>query len=140
MNRLVFPMLLAGLLLAGAARAQTAQAATTPAPAAKAPSKGEAQALRIFGMLDSNGDGRISREEGRVAFRLKPSLAEDFRKTDANNDGYLTQAEIRAEADRQRAERQARRQREAAQAAAAAPAPGAGSKGAAPARAPMSGR
>ena len=102
MNRLVFPMLLAGLLLAGAARAQTAQAATTPAPAAKAPSKGEAQALRIFGMLDSNGDGRISREEGRMAFRLKPSLKARFDATDRNRDGFLTEPEIRAAAARQR--------------------------------------
>ena len=78
------------------------------APSAKAPSKGEAQALQLFNMLDANGDSRISRAEAEVAIRLKPSLADLFERTDTNHDGYLTQGEIRAEAARQKAERHAR--------------------------------
>ena len=114
--RLSLP-LLACLLLPAAAPAQPAQAATTPAPAKAAPpSRGEAQALQLFKLLDANGDGRISRAEAEVAIRLKPSLAELFERTDTNHDGYLTPDEIRAEAARQRAERQARREREAQQA------------------------
>lgn len=98
----------------------TAQATPLPSPQTQAPAanrssgKGEAQALKIFGMLDANGDGRISREEAKVAFRLKPSLADDFRAADLNGDGYLTQQEIRTVADRRRAERIARRERERA--------------------------
>ena len=108
--------LLAAALAGAAALAQSAPSApatTPPATAARTPSRGEAQALQLFNMLDADGDGRISRAEAQVAIRIKPSLAELFERTDTNHDGYLTQDEIRAEAARQRAERQARRQREA---------------------------
>ena len=110
--------LLPGALAGAAALAQSAPNAPSapaapPATAARTPSRGEAQALQLFNMLDADGDGRISRAEAQVAIRIKPSLAELFERTDTNHDGYLTQDEIRAEAARQRAERQARRQREA---------------------------
>lgn len=110
--------LLTGALAGAAALAQSAPnapraPAAPPATAARTPSRGEAQALQLFNMLDADGDGRISRAEAQVAIRIKPSLAELFERTDTNHDGYLTQDEIRAEAARQRAERQARRQREA---------------------------
>lgn len=111
--------LLTGALAGGAVLAQSAPnapsapTAAPPATAARTPSRGEAQALQLFNMLDADGDGRISRAEANVAIRIKPSLAELFERTDTNHDGYLTQDEIRAEAARQRAERQARRQREA---------------------------
>ena len=117
--------LLIGALAAGVALAQSAPAAPAapasapPATAAQTPGKGEAQALRLFKLLDANGDGRISRAEADVAIRIKPSLAELFERTDTNHDGYLTQDEIRAEAARAKAERQARREREAAAAAGA---------------------
>lgn len=116
--RLALPLLLS-LLPPVAAWAQT----TPPAPAApaaptaasaKPPSAGESQALQLFKLLDTNGDGRVSRAEAEVAIRLKPSLAELFRRTDTNSDGYLTQDEIRKVADRRRAEREARRARERA--------------------------
>ena len=106
--RLALPLLLS-LLPPVAAWAQT----TPPAPAApaaptaasaKPPSAGESQALQLFKLLDTNGDGRVSRAEAEVAIRLKPSLAELFRRTDTNGDGYLTQDEIRAEAARLRIE------------------------------------
>lgn len=109
--RLLAPMLL-GLLLPVAALAEPARVAT-PAPATpKSPSKGEQEALAIFKMLDTNGDGRVSRAEGAWVIRLKPSLADLFREADLNGDGYLTQAEIRTVAERRRAERLARRERE----------------------------
>lgn len=84
-------------------------------------SQGEERALKWFSMLDTNGDGRISRQEAEVGIRLRPSLAKDFKDADVNGDGYLTQNEIRAVADRRRAERQARRELERAAAAKAAP-------------------
>ena len=52
-----------------------------------------------------------------MGFRLKPSLAEDFRQADLNGDGYLTEQEIRGVAERRRAERQERRRQEQALAA-----------------------
>jgi len=97
------------LLPAGAVPAQPAPAAATSSDA-PAPGKGEVQALKLFHLLDADGDGRISRAEAALAIRLKPSLAELFRDADANGDGYLTQAEIRAAAERRRAERLARQQ------------------------------
>lgn len=96
-----------------------AQPADTPAAAEaspRTPSKGERQALKWFGMLDADKDGRISRDEARLAFRLSPAIAEYFREADLNGDGYLTQQEIRTVAERRRAERQERRRREAEQA------------------------
>lgn len=99
------------LLPAKAVLAQPAAAvAVAGSPSASTPGKGEAQALRLFHLLDADGDGRISRAEAALAIRLKPSLAELFRDADANGDGYLTQAEIRAAAERRRAERLARQQ------------------------------
>ena len=115
--RLLWPLLACLPLWSLTASAQT----TVAVPPAKPPSKGEAQALQLFNMLDANGDGRISRAEADVAIRLMPSLADLFERTDTNHDGYLTQDEIRAEAARQRAERQARRAREAAPAAVSRP-------------------
>jgi Ca2+-binding EF-hand superfamily protein len=46
----------------------------------------------MFGRLDVNGDGKLSRAEVANA----PRLAENFEAIDANKDGYLTQDEIRA--------------------------------------------
>lgn len=109
----------ASVLLATQLQAQTNTSApartadTATAKPGKTSSKGEKQALSIFNMLDANGDGRISREEAKVGFRLRPSLEADFNAADTNGDDYLTQQEIRAAADRRRAERKARRQREA---------------------------
>ena len=116
-------------LACGAAWAQdatTASTASPPAPkaapktasnaspksAAKQPSKNEEQALKWFSMLDADGDGRISWKEAQVGIRLRPSLADEFKRADLNGDGYLTQDEIRKVADRRRAEREARRARE----------------------------
>ena len=65
-------------------------------------------------MLDADGDGRVSWKEAQVGIRLRPSLAEEFKRADLNGDGYLTQDEIRKVADRRRTEREARRARERA--------------------------
>ena len=86
----------------------------SPKSAAKQPSKNEEQALKWFSMLDADGDGRISWKEAQVGIRLRPSLADEFKRADLNGDGYLTQDEIRKVADRRRAEREARRARERA--------------------------
>ncbi|HRN75349.1 EF-hand domain-containing protein [Ottowia sp.] len=119
LRRYLLPILVALPLAAAPVLAQPVDAATAAEqPAAKRVSKGEQQALKWFAMLDANKDGRISRQEARVAFRLSPTLAEYFRDTDLDGDGYLTQQEIRTVAERRRAERQRRRQQEAAQAAA----------------------
>ena len=110
------PLLLSALIaLAAAATPALGQQAATTAPAqepARKPSKGEQQALKWFAMLDTNKDGRISREEAKVAFRLSPAIADYFRDADLNGDGYLTQQEIRTVAERRRAEREERRRRE----------------------------
>ena len=81
-------------------------------------SKGEQQAVRIYNMLDADGDGLISRKEAKRAFLIRPSLSRDFDKADTNKDGYLDEAEVRADAAKRRAERKARREREKARAAA----------------------
>ena len=94
-----------------------------PAPA-KTRAGREQQAIEWFNLFDTDHDGRISRKEARMAFAVRPSLAKDFDKADLNGDGYLTQDEIRAVAERRRAERQQRRQREAEQRAAAGTASG----------------
>lgn len=110
-SRLALP--LTTLLLAwGTALAQPAPPAGSGATAPP-PGKGEQQALRLFRMLDADGDGRISHAEAALAIRLKPSLAELFRDADSNGDGHLTRDEIRAAAERKRTERLARRQAEA---------------------------
>lgn len=96
------------------AKAEADPAVTTAAAEPKQVSKGEAQALQWFNMLDADGDGRVSRKEAEIGFRLRPSLKKDFEQADLNRDGYLTQDEIRNVADRRRAERQARRERERA--------------------------
>jgi hypothetical protein len=120
LRRHLLPILVALPLAAAPVLAQPVDAAAAAEqPAAKRVSKGEQQALKWFAMLDANKDGRISREEAKLAFRLSPALAKYFRDSDLDGDGYLTQQEIRTVAERRRAERQRRRQQEATQAATA---------------------
>ena len=78
-------------------------------------SKKERDAVRIFNLLDTDGDGLVSRQEAQQAFLLRPSLVRDFDNTDTDKDGHLSESEVRAQAERRRAERRARRAREAAQ-------------------------
>jgi Ca2+-binding EF-hand superfamily protein len=47
---------------------------------------------RIFGKLDTNNDGRISREEANGGRRL----AHHFDLIDADKDGYITRSELTA--------------------------------------------
>ena len=107
----------AGQAQTAPARAAEAKAAPTSGRVQAAPDadRHERDAIKWFNMLDANGDGKVSLEEGRLAFRLKPALKARFDATDTNRDGYLTEPEIRAAADRQRAEREARRARERAE-------------------------
>lgn len=128
-SRSILLLLLQAVLLPLAQAGPPAAAAPAPATTAPAPAsepqrtpagRGESQALEWFRLLDADGDGRISRREARVGFRIQPSLRQLFDDTDRDGDGYLTQEEIRAAADRRRAERQRRR---AAEEAAARQAP-----------------
>ena len=132
--RLLLPALITLPLWSTPVVAQPAAVAAPLTPAAQPPGQGEQQALKIFRMLDADGDGRISLKEARVGFRLKPSLAEDFRRTDLNGDGHLTEQEIRAAAERRRAERTERRRQ--AQELAARTAPGAAATAPKPASTP----
>lgn len=122
LRRCISPLFIAMPLACAPVLAQQADAAPAEQPTAKRVSKGEQQALKWFSMLDANKDGRISREEARVAFRLSPALADYFRNADLDGDGYLTQQEIRTVAERRRTERQQRRQREQAEQSGTAPA------------------
>ena len=112
-SRVFSSALLCLAVLAAPALAQPAAGSAAPVQEPpKRVSKGEKQALKWFGMLDTNKDGRISRDEAKVAFRLSPAIADYFRDADLNGDGYLTQQEIRTVAERRRIERELKRQRE----------------------------
>ncbi|WP_051237436.1 EF-hand domain-containing protein [Ottowia thiooxydans] len=131
-NKVSLTVALAGaawVASAGSALAQPKTAASAPTvskptpspskPVAKADTtasantdKGDEQALKWFRMLDSNGDGRLSRDETAWITRFKPSVAEQFNAADANRDGYVTQDEIRALAKKRRVEREANRKKE----------------------------
>lgn len=111
--------------LGGAAQAQ-APTATTPAePVAKAameseaaPPPGEIKARREFKLLDSNGDGKLSRSE----VKLFPRLSAAFDEADTDGDGFVSYEEVRAFAAKVRAQRDRQKAAQAAaQAATAAP-------------------
>lgn len=70
--------------LAMSAQAQTAPAAGATRPAASAGPKHES-IQRLFGRVDTNGDGRLSAEE---ATRL-PAISARFDEIDADRDGQL---------------------------------------------------
>ena len=50
--------------------------------------------------LDTDGDGRISRAEAAA----QPKFAERFDQADGNRDGYVVRSELRASAEKRRAE------------------------------------
>lgn len=54
--------------------------------------------------LDTDGDGRISRAEAAA----QPKFAEHFDRADGNRDGYVVRSELRASAEKRRAEGMAR--------------------------------
>lgn len=78
------------LLFAASAQAQT----PAPSPAAKAaptePKYTVAQIAQAFGLIDSNKDGKLSREEA-AGFR---GVARHFDEADANKDGVLSREEF----------------------------------------------
>ena len=73
---------LAALLLPGVAAAQKA------APGKAAPQDSSPQAM--FARIDSNGDGKLSKEE---ATRV-PSVATRWEELDKNKDGFLSREEF----------------------------------------------
>jgi len=92
--------------------------AATPA---HADAKGDRQAEIWFGMLDSDKDGFLSWDEVK---NVKP-LAREFKAADTNGDGKVSRDEIRALSKRRVAERRARRASEEQAAAQAMPPPAA---------------
>ena len=111
MNTLRLSTLVCAFALSLSAAPAFAERVKAPAGA----SKKEQDAVRIFNLLDADGDGLVSRQEAQQAFLIRPSLVRDFERTDTNKDGYLSESEVRAQAERRRAERKARRAREQAQ-------------------------
>lgn len=105
-NKLLVASLLA--LMSAAATAQTAsKPSVTPAvagqpavaaqPAARVPTPGDMAAHQIA-RFDTNKDGKVSRDEF-----MKPAQA-NFKRTDLNNDGFVTAAELTEFGKRQMAE------------------------------------
>ena len=90
----------------------TLLAALTATPA-HADAKGDRQAEIWFGMLDGDKDGFLSWDEVK---NVKP-LAKEFKSADTNGDGKVSRDEIRALSKRRVAERRARQANEAQAAA-----------------------
>ena len=93
------------------ASAPAATAAVEPASKARTddderPSRGEAQALQWFKLLDRNGDGVLTWDEVKgIPYKR---IQDDFKAADVNGNGRVTQDEIRALSARRLAERRAR--------------------------------
>jgi hypothetical protein len=73
-----------------AAVAQTTAPAPAPKPAAAPSAKDKASMEVAFSRADTNGDGKISKEE---AARM-PAIAAKFEELDANKDGSLSMDEF----------------------------------------------
>jgi Ca2+-binding EF-hand superfamily protein len=58
----------------------------------------QAQVMERFTAADSNADGKLSREEAKAA---APQVFEHFEFIDADNDGFVTLAELAALRDRE---------------------------------------
>jgi len=103
LQRLMIAWLLPGFL--APAMAQDRRISASPQA-----SQNERQAVQWFNLLDHNGDGQVTRTEARWAFQLDKRLAAQFDQADANHDGIVTEAEIRALAAQRKAERAAHSQ------------------------------
>ena len=115
--------LLCPLALGALSLATLLAALALTATPAHADAKGDRQAEIWFGMLDGDKDGFLSWDEVK---NVKP-LAREFKAADTNGDGKVSRDEIRALSKRRVAERRARRasEEQAAAQADAAPAPAA---------------
>ncbi len=78
------------VLFAAGAQAQTAVAAPASTAAPAEPKYTVAQIAQAFGFIDSNKDGKLSREEA-AGFR---GVARHFDEADANKDGVLSRQEF----------------------------------------------
>jgi hypothetical protein len=80
----------------------SAQDASDAAGSTSTPHHGDAkQRLKA---ADSNGDGRLSRDEAQAL----PRLARHFDAIDSNHDGYITRREMRAWREQHRSRRESR--------------------------------
>ena len=113
--------LLRQLALGALSLATLLAALALTATPAHADAKGDRQAEIWFGMLDGDKDGFLSWDEVK---NVKP-LAKEFKSADTNGDGKVSRDEIRALSKRRVAERRARQANEAQAAAPSPTAPAA---------------
>lgn len=66
-----------------------------PTLAQQSPAPQQPQRGGPMAQLDTNGDGKLSRDE----LKSRPRLAQNFDKLDTNKDGYLSRDELRAARD-----------------------------------------
>ena len=111
--------LLRPLALGALSLATLLAALALTATPAHADAKGDRQAEIWFGMLDGDKDGFLSWDEVK---NVKP-LAREFKAADTNGDGKVSRDEIRALSKRRVAERRARRASEEQAATQASPTP-----------------
>ncbi|WP_170976327.1 EF-hand domain-containing protein [Rhizobium sp. FKL33] len=88
------------LALAVAATSGAAFAATTPSTTAKDPAKREQRVAYMIKRLDTNKDGKVSKQEMEAAMNTTLSVV------DANKDGFLSKQEVEAGKDALKAYRQ----------------------------------
>lgn len=82
---------LASISLWAVAQTPAPSPAGTPKPAAAAPSAKDKAAMEVaFSRADTNGDGKLSKEE---AARM-PAISAKFEELDANKDGMLSMDEF----------------------------------------------
>lgn len=93
----ILTALLGGALFAGASLAQEGDRPSPPPPGGP---QGRGNPVEMIKRADSDGDGKISKEEFVNARRAEQEEA--FARLDANSDGYLDEAELKTLAERMR--------------------------------------
>ncbi|MBL8389827.1 MAG: EF-hand domain-containing protein [Hydrogenophaga sp.] len=85
--------LLAGITLGLAsvsAFAQSTAAPASPEPSTSSSTSGASDAKAAFAKADTNGDGKLSKDEAAML----PAISANFDKADANKDGSLSASEF----------------------------------------------